>query len=95
MIDIVSYWGVVLLASISSYVVLTQEDNNALLLACMGLGLWTVAAFSSFGLQAVNNGIITTYSYPALGVLFFMAAIVMLIGILELSFGVEILKGRV
>lgn len=94
MIDIISYWGVVLLASVVSHAVLTNEDNNALLLACMGLGLWTVAAFSSFGLESVDNGIVTVYSYPALGVLFFMAALVMLIGILELSFGVQILKGR-
>ncbi len=94
MIDLLSFWAIVLLASVSSYVVLTKESNNALLVACMGFSLWVIAAFSAFGLQEVSDGIITTYSYPALGVLFFLAAVVMLIGILELSFNVEIISGR-
>mgnify|MGYP003634246446 FL=1 len=61
----------------------------------MGFALWVIAAFSAFGLEHISNGVVTTYSYPALGVLFFLAALVMLIGILELSFDVSILSGRI
>ena len=94
MIDITSFWAIVLLASLSSYVVLFKESNNALLVCCMGFALWVIAAFSAFGLEHVSDGVVTTYSYPALGVVFFLAAVVMLIGILELSFDIQILSGR-
>jgi len=94
MTDITSFWLIVVLASVSSYVVLTKESTNALLMACMGFALWVIAAFSAFGVEHISDGVVTTYSYPALGALFFLAAVVMLIGILELSFNIEIISGR-
>lgn len=94
MIDVFSYWMVIILAAGCSFVVLTRKFENQILFAVMGLMLWTVAMFSSFSVSVVSEGVHVEFSYPVLGIIAFLGGCTMLVSVLQEAFDVDIVGGR-
>jgi hypothetical protein len=93
-VDVISFWMITILGGLAAYVVLTKRVENKIFFALISLFFFTVSAFSAFGVDVQSNGVISTYSYPAVGIISFVCAVIMLTGVLEEAFDITILGGR-
>jgi hypothetical protein len=94
MIDVFSYWMVIILAAGCSFIVLTRTFENQIVFSLLGLMLWIVAMFSSFSVSVVSEGANVEFSYPVLAIISFLAGCVMLVSVLQEAFNVDIVGGR-
>lgn len=92
LVDLTSFWIMFVLACVAGYLCISSIDTNNVLFGMFSIILYTICGFSALGLQTMNDGVSTVYSYPAVSILCFGCCIIVLIGTIEEAYGFSIVE---